>query len=142
MPVADHFDTLAIYGAAAYRITPADGDPEDLLGEGGNLQARYEEHGRRALVGVLRDASIKAVLMGDGDLIVEVQRSGSGARLQVTWGDDNVVDEQVEIPPMRAGTVVQTRSADRSARRRRRAQKPRGTPVRRGGRGWPDPMVQ
>ena len=102
MPVADHFDTLAIYGAAAYRITPVEGDPEDLLGEGGQLQARYEEHGRRALLGVLRDAAIKGVLLADGDLVVEVERAGSGARLSVKWADDVVVDEPVEIPPMRA----------------------------------------
>ena len=102
MPVADHFDTLAVYGAAAVRIIPVEGDPEDLLGEGGALQAKFEELGRRDLVGVLRDASIRGVLIADGDLMVEVERAGSGARLQVRWGEATVVDEQVEIPPMRA----------------------------------------
>jgi PfaD family protein len=102
MSVAEHFDVLSIYRAAATRVVPVEGDPEDLLDEGGGLQAAFESIGQRPLVGVLRDGSIQAVLLADGELAVEVARSAAGARLTVKWADKVIVDEAVEIPPIRA----------------------------------------
>lgn len=102
MPVAEHFDALSVYGAAAIRLVPVDGEPEDLLGEGGRLQERFEALGRRPLVAVLRDASVRGVVLGDGDLKVQLDRVGAGGLLRVSWDEAVVVEERVEIPPMQA----------------------------------------
>ena len=102
MSVVDHFDALLSYGATAYRIVPTEGEPEDLVGEGGGLQAAFEEQGQRQLLGVLRDAAVHAVMLADGDLAVEAERTSTGARLVVRWGETTVLEETVEIPPMRS----------------------------------------
>lgn len=105
MSIADHFEALAAYGAAAVRIVPVKGEPEDLLGEGGGLAEAFERLGQREIVGVLRDAQVKQVVLQDGELQVCVERpppgaDGAGGRLTVRWGEGLVVDEPVEIPPV------------------------------------------
>ncbi|NCG19726.1 MAG: PfaD family polyunsaturated fatty acid/polyketide biosynthesis protein [Rhodobacterales bacterium] len=102
MSVAEHFDTLSIYRATAVRIFPVEGEPEDLLVEGGGLADQFEILGQRSLVGILRDGKIRRVILADGDLQVQVTREDAGARLSVIWGDDTVVDSLVEIPPLLA----------------------------------------
>lgn len=102
MSIAAHFDTLALYGAAAIRIIPTDGDPQDLVGEGNGLQPRFAEHGQRPLLSVFRDSGIQAVVLVDGSLTVNASRDGSGAVLRVQREGVTIVEEQVVIPPMHA----------------------------------------
>lgn len=102
MPTSAHFDTLSAYRAAAIRIEPIDGEADAQLGEGGDLANAFERLGRGALVGVLRDASVRRVELVDGDLTVSVTRQGRDGRLQVAWGDDAVVDEVIPVPPRAA----------------------------------------
>lgn len=98
MSIAHHLDALAVYGASAIRVSPRDGDPEDLLGDGGQLADAFERIGQGPLLDVLRDAEVDSVMLGDADLTVEVRRTAAGARLRVAWGARVVVDEAVEIP--------------------------------------------
>lgn len=100
MSVAEHFEALSIYGASVVRIAPVGGEPEDLVGDGGGLAAAFEQHGQRALVGVLRDPDVQRVVLADGELEVSVERAGGGGRLVVKQGTLQVVDETVEIPPL------------------------------------------
>ncbi len=103
MTIARHFDSLADYQAGAVRVVPVEGEPEDLLGQGGGLQAAFDRLGQRPLVGVLRDPAVASVTLADGELLVSLQRVGAGGRLRVMWADDNVVvDEHVEVPPATA----------------------------------------
>lgn len=98
MSVAHHLDSLAAYGAQAVRVTPLEGEPEDLLLEGGGLGDAYERLGQGPIVGVLRDARISAVTLGDGELVIEAVRTKDGARFRVAWGDRTVIDEVIEVP--------------------------------------------
>jgi len=98
MSITRHFDALTVYGASAMRLLLTEGEPEDMLGDGGLLGDRFEEIGRSVLLSVLADASVAGVLLADGDLSIEVGRTGAGARFQVKWGSQPVVDEHVEIP--------------------------------------------
>ncbi len=100
MTITAHFDALADYGSAAIRIVPSEGEPEDLLGGGGQLQARFDRLGQQPLVGVLRDPRVASVTLADGDLEVHVARDGAWGRLRVLWASQPVVDERVEIPPV------------------------------------------
>jgi len=100
--VATHFDVLAIYGASAVRVVPTEGDPEDLLGEGGGLQDAFDRFGQRPLLAVLRDPRVASVVLADGELQVTAARDGADGRLSVRWGEDAVVDERVQIPPPQA----------------------------------------
>lgn len=99
MSIAQHLDVLGVYGAAAVRIVPSEGEPEDLLGEGGGLAEGFERVGQRPLIECLRDARVQSVLLADGDLTIEVERAGPHGRLRVRWGDRAAVDDVVEIPP-------------------------------------------
>jgi PfaD family protein len=103
MSVARHFEALAAYRAGAIRIVPTDGEPEDLLGDGGGLETAFSSLGQHTLVGVLRDPGVAEVLLVDGELSVGVERARSGGRLTVRWGTTPVVDEPVEIPPVDPG---------------------------------------
>jgi trans-AT polyketide synthase, acyltransferase and oxidoreductase domains len=103
MSITTHFDALGVYTAGAIRLVPVEGDPEDLVGEGGGLQEAFDRLGQGPLVGVLRDSRISSVVLGDGDLQVTVSRDGDAGRLRVVWQDHAVVDERVEIPPVAAG---------------------------------------
>jgi PfaD family protein len=98
MSIARHFDALAVYRSAACRIVPVEGEPEDLVGEGGGLERAFEERGRGALVGVLRDPEVAEVFLADGDLQIRLGRLGAGGRLVVAWNGAQVVDEPVSIP--------------------------------------------
>ncbi|MCB9688443.1 MAG: PfaD family polyunsaturated fatty acid/polyketide biosynthesis protein [Alphaproteobacteria bacterium] len=100
MSIAAHFDALAAYDAAAVRLVPDDGEPEDLLGQGGSLQESFDRIGQGPLLSVLRDPRISRVTLADGDLEVTAVRDGSSGRLRVLWGQQTVVDERVEIPPL------------------------------------------
>ena len=102
MSIAEHFDALSVFDAQAIRIVPVAGDPEDLLGDGGGLETAFERVGQAPLVGVLRDALVKEVMVADGDLQIAVVRTSVGGRLSVKWGDQLVVDEDVAIPPVRS----------------------------------------
>ena len=97
-----HFETLSIYGAAAIRMVPTDGEPQDWVGEGGGLAEAFERVGRSTLVSVLRDPGVKEVSLGDGELLVRVVREASGGRLEVSWGSETVVSEAVAIPAIDA----------------------------------------
>nr|MBA2321130.1 hypothetical protein [Deltaproteobacteria bacterium] len=103
MSVARHFEALAAYRAGAIRIVPTDGEPEDLVGDGGGLETAFSSIGQHPLVGVLRDPGIHEVLLVDGDLSVAVERAAAGGRLTVRWATTTVVDEAVEIPPVDPG---------------------------------------
>ncbi len=103
MSIAAHFDALEVYDAAAVRLVPTDGEPEDLLGKGGGLQERFDRVGQGPIVAVLRDPRITSVTLADGDLEVTALRDGPTGRLRVMWGQQTVVDERVEIPPVVAG---------------------------------------
>ena len=98
MSLARHLDSLSVYRASAYRIQPAVGDAEDLLDEGGGLNAAFEDLGRGPLLQVLRDPSVDAVMMADGDLVVEVRRDGDRLCLEVRWGSQQVVEERLPLP--------------------------------------------
>ncbi len=102
MSTAEHFDALSVYDAQAVRLSPVEGEPEDLLGDGGGLETAFERIGQAVLVGVLRDASVKSVMLADSDLQIAVQRTASGGRLTVRWGEQAVIDEEVAIPPVRS----------------------------------------
>ena len=100
MTIADHLDALGVYQSMAVRVVPAEGEPEDLMSEGGGLAEAFDRHGRAPLVGVLRDARIQQVLLADGELTVEANRvSSDRATLSVTWSDAPPVNETVSIPP-------------------------------------------
>jgi trans-AT polyketide synthase/acyltransferase/oxidoreductase domain-containing protein len=100
MSITAHFDVLAGYGSSAIRIVPVEGEPEDLLGSGGQLQERFDRLGQGPLVGVLRDPRVASVTLADGELEVHVARDGGSGRLRVLWAQQPVVDERVEIPPV------------------------------------------
>lgn len=102
MSFAAHFDALAVYGAGAIRLVPTEGEPEDLLGQGGGLQEAFDRVGQRPLLAVLRDPRIGSVTLADADLEVTALRDGAGGRLRVMWGQQTVVDERVGIPPVSA----------------------------------------
>ena len=106
MSVAAHLDALLAYRSMAVRIVPIEGDPEDMLGEGGALAETFEELGQEALVGVLRDPRVASAVLADRDLEIEVRREGSEARLQVRWDGLAVVDDPVEIPDLQAASTV------------------------------------
>jgi trans-AT polyketide synthase/acyltransferase/oxidoreductase domain-containing protein len=100
MSIAAHFDALAPYSAGAIRLVPAQGEPEDWLGEGGGLQGAFDRLGQGPLLGVLRDPRIVSITLADQELEITAQREGSLGRLKVAWGGEAVVDERVEIPPV------------------------------------------
>ncbi len=102
MPTSAHFDTLSAYQAAAVRIEPVEGEPDDLVGEGGGLALAFEQIGRGPLVSVLRDPTVVHVQLVDGDLTVAVHREGRHGRLTVAWADEKVVDEVVAVPAVQA----------------------------------------
>ncbi len=99
VPIADHLDILDAYGAAAARVVGVDGEPEDLLAGGGELAQRFEHLGHGPLLGVLRDPRVRSVLLADGELEVQAERHGRDGRLRVSWGEQVVVDQILEIPP-------------------------------------------
>ncbi len=108
MSAQSHFETLSVYRAAAIRMVPTDGEPQDWVGEGGGLADAFERVGRVTLVGVLRDPGVKEVSLGDGELLVRVIREGPAGRLAVSWGEETVVSELVAIPaidPMPVGPL-------------------------------------
>lgn len=98
MSLAAHFDTLGAYGAMAVRIQPLEGAPEDLMSDGGGLQDAFDTLGRGPLIGVLADPAVGEVLLADGDLQVQVVRSGTRAQLSVRWGAEVIVQQDVDIP--------------------------------------------
>lgn len=102
MSLAAHFDALAVYRASAVRIMRTNGEPEDVMSEGGGLQSSFDRLGRTALVGVLRDPDVTSVMLADGDLLVHAAREGSQAKLRVEWSGKAVVDQDVEIPSPQA----------------------------------------
>ena len=99
MSITTHFDALSVYVAGAIRLVPTQGDPEDLIREGGGLADAFDRIGQGPLLGVLRDPRIGSVTLADGDLSVSAARDGAAGRLRVVWQDHAVVDERVEIPP-------------------------------------------
>ncbi len=96
--MAHPFDDLAAYGAAAIRLVPVDGPPQDLLAAGGDLEAAFERLGQGPLADVLRDPRWSAAILQDGDLSVGLHRQGEGGRLVVAWAQRVVVDELVDLP--------------------------------------------
>jgi trans-AT polyketide synthase/acyltransferase/oxidoreductase domain-containing protein len=96
--IAQHLDRLAAYGAMAIRVVPVEGDPEDLLGEGGALERVFEHDGPDRLAAVLGDARVASVLLADGPLEIEAVRQGPGGRLLVRWDGEEVVDEPLSVP--------------------------------------------
>lgn len=98
MSIAHHLDALAAYGAQAVRVTPVDGEPEDLLLDGGALSESFDRIGQGPLVEVLRDARVASVTLGDGDLLVELVRTDEGARLKVAWGAQGVIEQDLDLP--------------------------------------------
>ena len=97
--IANHLESLSAYGATAVRVVPNTGEPEDLVGEGGELADRFDELGRQLMVDVMRDARVEEVLLADGELQIELRRTTLGAKLRVAWGTQTVVDEEVDVPP-------------------------------------------
>ena len=51
MTITAHFDALSVYAAGAIRLVPTDGDPEDLLGQGGGLRDAFDRVGQGPLLG-------------------------------------------------------------------------------------------
>lgn len=100
MTITAHFDALSVYAAGAIRLVPAEGEPEDLLGQGGGLRDAFDRVGQGPLLGVLRDPRISGVTLADGELEVSALRDGPSGRLRVMWGQQTVVDERVDIPPV------------------------------------------
>lgn len=119
MSLAAHFDALSAYGAMAVRIRPLQGDPEDLMSDGGGLPEAFEVLGRGPLLRVLADPAIAEVVLADGELEVAVKRSGSRARVVVAWSDVAVVDEAVDLPELALrDTGAQFRPSDDAVDRR------------------------
>ena len=98
MSISQHLEVLEVYGATAIRLVPVAGDAEDLLGEGGELAERFEAIGRRPLVDIFRDRRIDCVMLGDGDLVIELQRAGVQGLLRIQIDGQFVVDERVPLP--------------------------------------------
>jgi PfaD family protein len=104
--IAEHLEPLSVYDAMAIRIVPNDGEPEDMLGEGGGLEAAFEHLGQHALLAVLRDPGVASIMLADGDLRIEAHRQQGGGVLRILWSDRVVVEQAVEIPlpsPVHAG---------------------------------------
>jgi len=93
-----HFDTLSEYGAETVRVIPATGDPEEQRGAGGGLEEAFERIGQEPLVGILRDPSVRAVLLCDGELMVEARRAPEGSFLMVSWAGEPVLETPVVVP--------------------------------------------
>lgn len=102
MAITEHFAALSRYGASTVRIVPIKGEPQDQLGDGGSLQESFESLGQGALFGVLSNASIRAVILADGDLSIEATRDGTSGRLVVKWGERVAVDELVPLQGIRS----------------------------------------
>ncbi|MCB9678800.1 MAG: PfaD family polyunsaturated fatty acid/polyketide biosynthesis protein [Alphaproteobacteria bacterium] len=100
MSLASHFQALSAYRATAVRIVPTNGEPEDLMSEGGGLQETFDSLGRSPLLGVLRDPMVGSVVLADGGLQIRLQREGTRGRLAVQWDDDVILDQGVDIPPI------------------------------------------
>lgn len=100
MSLAAHFDALAPYRAAAVRIVPTAGDPEDLMSEGGGLQDAFDALGRAPLLAVLRDPAVGSVVLADGGLQIQVDREGARGRFAIRWDDAPVLDVAVDLPPL------------------------------------------
>ena len=45
MSVGEHLDALLAYRSMAVRIVPNEGEPEDMIGEGGGLAETFEQLG-------------------------------------------------------------------------------------------------
>ncbi len=99
-----HLDTLAAYQAAAVRVVLNQGEPVDEFGSGGGLADAFDRLGRAPLASVLADAAVASVHLSDGDLVIEGERRGDGARIAVSWGDQAIVDEALALPAS-SGTV-------------------------------------
>jgi trans-AT polyketide synthase, acyltransferase and oxidoreductase domains len=102
MAITEHFAALSQYGASAVRIVPTTGEAQDQLGDGGSLQENFEAFGQGTLFGVLSNASVRAVLLSDGDLSIEATRDGTSGRLVVKWGDKVAINELVPLPGIRS----------------------------------------
>jgi len=100
MSLASHFQALSVYKAMAIRIARREGDPEDLMCEGGGLEDAFDELGRAPLLSVLRDPDVGSVMLADGSLQIRLDRDGGGARLRVSWDEDLVIDQPVDVPPV------------------------------------------
>lgn len=98
LSLVHHLDTLGVYGASACRVEPSEGEPEDLVGEGGALADRFESVGHRPLLAVLADPAVARVLLADGPLELEALRSGGEGQLIVRWNGDKTSEERLPLP--------------------------------------------
>ena len=116
MSIAHHLERLSLYGAGAIRVVPTAGEDEFQLGEGGGLEAAYEEHGRAPLLDVLRDPAVSGLTLADGSLEVEAVRADGAVRVSVRWDGQVLTDDRVDLPPaspVRGGPVFRPDPASR-----------------------------
>ena len=99
MTVAVHFDSLTEYGAMAMRLVPVDGQPEDMVGEGGELAQSFERLGRAPLLQTFNDTRVQSLMLADSGMEIHLEREGVQVRFSVRWGEDIVVNELVELLP-------------------------------------------
>lgn len=93
----DHaLDSLAAYQAAATFARDAAGQERAREAAGGGLAEAFEALGRAPLIEALR-AGASGVRLVDGDLVVEAQRVGEGAHLQVSWGGVPAIDAALPL---------------------------------------------
>lgn len=99
MSIAHHLERLSVYDAGAIRIAPTEGEAEFQLGEGGGLEAAYDEHGRAPLLDILRDTRVESLTLADGPLEIEARRADGAVQVSVRWDGRVLADDRVDLPP-------------------------------------------
>lgn len=91
-------DVLSVYNAQAVRVDPVDGEPDDLVGEGGGLIDAWERLGRAPLLRAFVGADIRGVVLADGDVEVHGRRDGSCVQVEVIAAGQTIASESVALP--------------------------------------------
>jgi len=101
-------------GAAAVRLTAADGVVSEKEGSGGGLVAAVEANG---VADLLADLSTGDVLvLTDVDVTLELHREAASARMRVSWVDGPTYEEQLSAPAQTtAAPAARAIETDRAA---------------------------
>ena len=111
-------EVLRAYQATRVQVLSAS-DPQEALGEGGQLAERFEERGADPLLALLRSTpNATAVRLEDGDLVVEVRATPQGADVQVSWGGVSLPEQPMHPAAARSVPSVTGGSLGSAAFRR------------------------